>query len=106
MQTRSPLPGYGRLIVLRGAATRTGIYVGASLALIFTSWLLMANRAPALERFASQRNVIATIAVVFFGLIPVLRFHREPGRLWASGALAWLMLSLCYKALSFFFAGL
>jgi len=100
------LLGYGKLVAFRGTAMRTGLYVGFCLSLVFVVWLVLANRAPALERFAFQRNAGAAAAVCFFGLIPFLRFHRNPGRLWASGVLAWLLFSLSYRLACFFFAGL
>jgi len=106
MAVRSHLPGYSKLTLFRGAAARTGIHVGLCLSLTFVAWLVVANRIPALERFALQRNVVAAAALGFFGLIPVLRFYAMPGRLWASGAIAWLLLSLSYRALSFFFSRL
>ena len=106
MQVSSHLPGYGKLIVLRGAAMRTGIYVGACLSLVFIAWLVVANRLPGLEQFAFQRNVAAAAAICFLGLIPVLRFRRMPGSLWASGAIAWLLLSFTYRLACFFFPGL
>lgn len=106
MALHSDLPGYGKLTLFRGAAVRTGMYVGLCLSMIFLAWLVVANRFPALERFALERNIAAVAALAFFGLIPVLRFHAMPVRLWASGVVAWLMLSLCYRALSFFFSRL
>jgi len=106
MAVRSHLPGYESFTLFRGAAVRTGIYIGLCLSLTFIAWLVIANRIPALERFAQERNIAAAAALAFFGLIPVLRFHAMPVRLLASGAIAWLLLSLCYRALSFFFSGL
>jgi len=106
MAVRSHLPGYGELISFGGAGMRTGVYVGVCLSLTFVAWLVVANRVPALSHFALQRNIAAAALLAFFGMIPVLRFHAMPGRLWASGAIAWLILSLCYRVLSFFFTGL
>jgi uncharacterized membrane protein YvlD (DUF360 family) len=106
MDVSSHLPGYGKLIRFRGTAMRTGIYVGVCLSLTFVAWLVVANRIPALGQFALQRNIAAAAALAFFGMIPVLRFHAMPGRLWASGVIAWLILSLCYRLFSFFFTGL
>jgi len=80
--------------------------VGVCLSLVFLAWLLVANRAPAFERFALERNIAAAAGLGFFGLIPVLRFHRAPCRLWASGVVAWLLLSASYRLMSMFFPGL
>jgi len=106
MPVRSYSSGYREFAIFRGPAMRTGVYVGAIFSLILTAWLFVANRMPALEGFALERNAAAAVALGFFGLIPILRFHREPGRLWASGATACLLVSLTYWLLSLFFTGL
>jgi hypothetical protein len=90
----------------RGPAVRLGVLTGVCLSLVFVAWLVVANRMPVLERFALERNLAAAAAIGFFGLTPVLRFRGRPGSLWASGAIAWGILSLTYRLLSFFFSGL
>jgi hypothetical protein len=106
MPMRWHLRGYGKLAIFPSAAVRLGIYTGACLSLVFVAWLLVANRVPILDRFALERNVAAAAAIGFFVLIPVVRFRGAPGRLWASGAIAWGILSLSYWLLTFFFSGL
>jgi hypothetical protein len=59
MLVRPHLPGYRWFHVFRNAAIRTGVYVGVCLTLVFTAWLIVANRAPFLERFALERNIFA-----------------------------------------------
>jgi len=106
MPVRPHLPGYGRLSVFQSAGVRTGVYTGLCLSLIFTAWLIAANRMPFLERFAVLRNIAAVAAIGAFALIPLLRFYCRPGRLWASGSIAWGILSLTYRLLAVHFPGL
>jgi len=90
------LPGYRWLSFLKNPALRTGIYSGLFLSLIFSAWILIANRAPFLEPFAIERNVAATVLFAFFAGVPVMRFFRSPEELLVSGLLGWGLLSLTY----------
>jgi hypothetical protein len=103
---RAHLPGYRRLHVLRNAAIRTGVYAGVGLALVFTIWVFAANRVPALESMAQERNMAAAAALLLFAGVPVLRFLRMPGHLLASSLIAWSILAITYRLLSIYFWGL
>jgi len=103
---RAHLPGYGKLHVFKNAAIRTGVYSGVGLAMVLVAWVFVANRAPALERFALERNVAAAVALVLFAAVPVLRFWRLPGPLLASSLIAWSTLALVYRMLCVVFSGL
>jgi uncharacterized membrane protein YvlD (DUF360 family) len=103
MSVRAHLPGYRWFHVFRNTAIRTGVYTGVCLALVFTAWLLVANRVPSLERLALGRNVAAAALLVLFALVPILRFLSMPGHLLASGLIAWLIFSLSYSALALLF---
>jgi len=103
---RAHLPGYGKLHVFKNAAIRTGVYSGVGLAMVLVAWVFVANRAPALERFALERNVVAAVALVLFAAVPVLRFLRLPGPLLASSLIAWSILALVYRLLCVVFSGL
>lgn len=105
MSLRAHLSGYGEAS-LRNPAIRMGLCIGATLSAIFMAWVVVANRMPALEGFAMQRNVAAEAALGFFALLPVIRFMRRPGRLLISGVVAWSLLSLAYWATSLHFVGL
>jgi hypothetical protein len=85
--------------LFRGAAVRTGLYTGVSLSLVFTSWLVIANRMPFLEPLAVTRNVAATILLTMIACIPVVRFFRSPSELLLSSMLAWGMFTLVYGSL-------
>ena len=97
------LPGYRWLMFLRNVPVRMGIYTGICLSLVFAMWLVLANRAPLLERLALERNIIAVVGLVFFASLPILRFYRSPGDLMVSGLLAWMLLSITYRMLCMVF---
>src|SRR3981189_2551706 len=106
MQVRPHLPGYRRLQVFRNAAIRTGVYVGVCLTLVFTAWLVIANHAPFLERFATERLIAAAAILGLLAAVPVFRFLRFPGHLLASSLLRWLVDILNDRARCLMFGGL
>jgi hypothetical protein len=106
MEISAHLPGYRWFHVFRNAAVRTGVYTGVFLSLVFTGWLVLANRAPILERFALERNIAAATLLVLFALVPIVRFMFLPGNLLASSLVAWIIFTLSYRTLCVFFRGL
>src|SRR5438046_5315123 len=106
MLVRPHLPGYRWFHVFRNAAIRTGVYVGVCLTLVFTAWLVIANHAPFLERFALERNIAAAARLGFLAAIPLFRFLRFPGHLLASSIIGWLIFSVSYRVLCLIFHGL
>jgi len=106
MLVRAHLPGYRSFHVFRNAAVRTGVYVGVCLTLVFTAWVVIANHAPFLERFALERNIAAAAILAFLAAVPIFRFLRLPGHLMASSLIAWLIFSLSYRVLCVIFRGL
>jgi len=106
MLVRPHLPGYRWFHVFRNAAIRTGVYVGVCLTLVFTAWLVIANHAPFLERFATERLIAAAAILGLLAAVPVFRFLRFPGHLLASSLLGWLIFSLSYRALCLIYRGL
>lgn len=103
MAIRAHLPGYRWFHVFRNAAIRIGVYTAVCLALVFTTWLILANRIPLLARLALERNIAAAVLLCLCALIPILRFLGMPGHLLASGLVAWLIFSSYYGALCLFF---
>jgi hypothetical protein len=103
MPGMAKLPGYRLFGFLKDTALRTGIYAGTSLSIIFTGWLVLANRVPLLEPLALPRNIAGAALLVFFACIPLFRFFRAPEELLISGLLAWSLLTLTYKILCFKF---
>jgi hypothetical protein len=106
MLVRPHLPGYRWFHAFRNAAIRTGVYVGVCLTLVFTAWLVIANHAPFLERFAMERNIAAAAILGLLAAVPIFRFLRLPGHLLASSLLGWLIFSFSYGALCLIFHGL
>ncbi|HKV23244.1 MAG TPA: hypothetical protein VJN93_01510 [Candidatus Acidoferrum sp.] len=103
---RAHLPVYGSLHLFRNSSVRTGIYVGILLSVVFSAWVIVANRAPALENFALVRNLAAVAVLGVLAVIPVLRFWRLPGNLLSSSLVGWLIFSVAYRILSLAFPGL
>ena len=103
MQASVHLPGYRWLIFLRNVPVRVGIYTGICLSLVFSLWLVLANRVPLLERLAPERKVVAGFCLVLLACLPVLKFYRSPGDLLVSGLLAWTLFSITYRLLCMVF---
>jgi len=59
MQVHDRSPGNELALVLHDTGVRTGFCAGVGLAIGFIAWVFVANRVPALERVALERNVIA-----------------------------------------------
>jgi hypothetical protein len=98
------LPGYRWFRFLRNIPIRMGIYTGVCLSLVFSAWVIVANRMPPLEQFALGRNMGAVAALCFFASLPALRFFRSPNDILVSGLLGWTMLSCTYRILCLEFA--
>jgi hypothetical protein len=81
----------------------TGALEGVLLSMILTAWLLIANRVPYFDNFASVRNAIAVGALFLTGLIPVARFRNSPKDVLPAGALGLGMACLCYWAWTVYF---
>jgi hypothetical protein len=106
MTLRAHLTGYRLLTALKSAALRTGIYTGGMLSAAMLLWLILANRAPWLERFAWERNVAGAAAVAILALVPLARFLKFPSQLFLSGITAWGIFSLFYRLYCFYFSSL
>src|SRR5204862_7104863 len=106
MLVRPHLPGYRWSHIFRNATIRTGVYVGVCLTLVFSAWLVIANRAPFLERFALERNIDAAAILGFLAAVPVFRFLRLAGYLLASSLICWLIFCMRYVAMGDIFHGL
>jgi len=96
MAARSQLPGMRLFLWLRNASLRIGVITGVYLSFVFVAWLLIANRLPQLQPFAGIRNLAAAVTFLLLMLIPVLRFRREPVRMFVAGLTAWTLLTLTY----------
>jgi hypothetical protein len=106
MSAQSDLPAYSWPHVLRNSSVRTGVYAGVALSIVFSGWVIVANRVPFLDRFALVRNLAAVVLLGLLALVPVLRFWRAPGNLLASSLVGWVLFCLSYRILCMRFAGL
>lgn len=92
------MPAYAvRSGSLRNSAVSLGVLLGVCFSGIGLAWLLLANRMPHLDQFASERNVALAIAFVTLGFVPTCRFMKSPGRSFLSGITAWAILTLTYS---------
>jgi hypothetical protein len=103
MPVAAHLPGYRWFHVFKNVAVRVGVYIGVCLSLVLSTWILLANRVPFLERFALERNLAGAALLGLLAVIPVIRFLRSPGNLLSSSLVAWTIFSLTYRLLCFFF---
>jgi hypothetical protein len=106
MPVTAHLPGYRWFHVFKNVAVRVGVYIGVCLSLTLSTWILVANRLPFLERFALERNLAAAVVLGLLAVIPVIRFLRLPGNLLASTLIAWMIFSLTYRLLCLYFSAL
>ena len=104
MEARRQLAGLRWVLWLRNASLRSGILTGVYLSCVLVAWLFVANRVPELEPFAGIRNLAGGAAAILLMSIPVLRFRREPVRMFVSGITAWTLLTLTYLAMEMYFS--
>jgi hypothetical protein len=106
MSIRENSPESAQLRAAQHAAFRTGVYVGVSLSVLLTTWIVVANRVALLEAFDRERNLAAAALIGLFTLIPVMRYMGAPRSLLVSGLVAWGMLSFVYRLLCLYFPNL
>lgn len=95
----APSSGHLRIDFRRNPAVRTGVYVGLAMSVVFTTWILIANEIPVLERFAMERNVGALALLLCLASIPVVRFYRVPNAMLLSSLIGWSLLTVTYQLL-------
>jgi hypothetical protein len=103
MPVLAKLTAFGWFSLLKDAAVRTGVYTGLSLSMVFSAWLLIANRVSFLDPLAMERNIIAAALLASLACLPVLRFYRAPRDLLLAGLLSWGLLALTYRVFCFKF---
>jgi len=87
-------------------ALRTGLYTAALLIVVLLGALVAANRIPALEPYALERNAISYSLFVMFMLIPIVRFWNRPLRMFGAGMIAWTLFSAAYDIAGMVFQNL
>ncbi|MGB8672807.1 MAG: hypothetical protein WA737_01830 [Candidatus Acidiferrales bacterium] len=80
----------------------TGLYTGVLLVIVMAGALVAANRIPGLEHYALERNAASYTLFVLLMLIPVVRFLRRPGLLFASAMVGWTLLVVAYDIAGMF----
>ena len=85
---------------------RTGLCTGAVLIIAMFGSLVAANRCPALEPYAFERNAVSCSFFALLMLTPVFRFLTNPLRAFASSMIAWLIFTAGYDLASLFFKNL
>lgn len=85
---------------------RLGVRLGVGFSVIGLAWLLLANRVPHLDQFASERNLALAVMFALLGFVPTCRFVKSPGRSFLSGITAWTILSVTYFVMELFFSRL
>ena len=81
---------------LRNPALSLGVLLGICFSGAGLGWLLLANRVPHLDQFASERNLALAIVFALLGVVPACRFMRSPGRSFLSGITAWSIVTGMY----------
>ena len=71
----------------------TGIYTGLLLIIVMLAALVAANRIPALEPYALERNAISYTLFVLLMLAPVCRFRNSSLQMFLSAMLGWVFSS-------------
>ncbi|MGH9733989.1 MAG: hypothetical protein ACRD8A_05315 [Candidatus Acidiferrales bacterium] len=84
----------------------TGLYTGCLLVIVMLASLVAANRVPALEQYALERNAASYSLFILFMLIPIFRFLDRPVRLFASGTTAWMIFVVAYEIAGMVFVDL
>jgi hypothetical protein len=83
-----------------------GCYTGAMLTVAMLGALVVANRIPALEPYAFERNAASYALFVMLMLVPVLRFLNRPVKMFVASMIGWVFLSLAYDFAGLYFRNL
>jgi hypothetical protein len=88
---------------VRNPALGLGILLGGCFCGAGLGWLLLANRVPHLDQFASQRNLALAIIFGLLALVPACRFMKSPARSFLSGITAWTIVTAMYALIELAF---
>ncbi|MGA3294862.1 MAG: hypothetical protein ABSE45_12875 [Candidatus Acidiferrales bacterium] len=84
----------------------TGLYTGALLVVVMLGALVAANRMPAIEQYALERNAAFGGVFVLVMLLPVLRFLKRPKAMFASAMIGWVLFAGAYNLAGLYFQDL
>ena len=93
-------------VLQSGSAIRTGVYGGALLIVAMLGALVAANRIPALEKYALERNAVCYTLFVLLMLVPVIRFLTRPLKMFGAGMIGWVIFVAAYDLTGFYFRDL
>jgi hypothetical protein len=83
-----------------------GCYTGAMLTVTMLGALVVANRIPALEPYAFERNAASYALFVLIMLLPVLRFLNRPVKMFVASMTGWVLLTVAYDFAGLYFRNL
>ncbi|HEY6465083.1 MAG TPA: hypothetical protein VIY69_03775 [Candidatus Acidoferrales bacterium] len=83
-----------------------GCYTGAMLTVAMLGALVVANRTPALEAYAFERNAACYALFVMLMLLPVLRFLNRPVKMFVASMTGWIILTIAYDFAGIYFHNL
>ncbi len=89
-----------------GSAIRTGVYGGSLLIIAMLGALVAANRIPALEKYAFERNAACYTLFVLLMFVPVVRFLTRPLKMFGAAMVGWVMFVAAYDLTAFYFRDL
>ena len=84
----------------------TGVYTGVLLTVVMLGALVAANRIPALERYALERNAASYSLFVILMLVPVCRFLNSPIQLFVASMIGWVIFLAAYDFAGLYFHNL
>ena len=84
-------------------AMRTGVRTAGLLIAIMIGALVTANRIPALEAYARERNAAFETLFVLVALVPVIRFLKHPRQMFVSAVIGWVLFVGAYDLAGRFF---
>jgi hypothetical protein len=68
--------------------------------------LVAANRVPALEKYAFERNAACYTLFVLLMMVPVIRFLTRPLQMFGAAMIGWVMFVGAYDLTAFYFPDL
>jgi len=87
-------------------AIRTGVRTAGLLIAIMIGALVTANRIPALEAYALERNAVFFSLFVLVSLVPIIRFLKHPRQMFVSAMVGWVLFAGAYDLTGHFFRNL
>jgi len=101
--TPSTPPALRREPSALGQALRSGVRMALALTAIMLVALVVANRIPALENYALERNALFTTVFVLVAVSPVLRYRKHPRQMFVAAMVGWVLFVGAYNLAGLFF---